>query len=130
MSDAPTGAGKKKWRTMLSRPDVDYEGLFGTQVTEKFGIVAALKSSVVVAMKARLTFIRTSPAPSSTGLFLWRIEDFMPVPIPEAEHGNLYEGDCYIALDNHEDPGEWGKNAASRILRKMFTSSGVVFRAL
>lgn len=29
----------------------------------------------------------------------------MPVPIPEIEHGQLYEGDCYIALDNHEDNG-------------------------
>lgn len=27
----------KKWRDMLTRPDIDYVGLFGTKVTEKLG---------------------------------------------------------------------------------------------
>jgi hypothetical protein len=49
----------------------------------------------------------------------------MPVPIPEVEHGNLYEGDCYIALDNHEDPGEWGKRVAESCVRFFSTSFGV-----
>jgi hypothetical protein len=57
LSDAPAGSGKKKWREMLSRPDADYEGLFGTQVTEKFGMVVALKSSAVAARRTmRLIF--------------------------------------------------------------------------
>lgn len=37
LSGGTGGKGKKKWREMLSRPDVDYEGLFGTAVTEDFG---------------------------------------------------------------------------------------------
>ncbi len=60
---------------MLTRPDVDYESLFGTQIVGRLGV------------------------------FVWRIEDFLPVPIPAAEHGQFYEGDCYLVLDNHENEG-------------------------
>lgn len=56
-------------------------------------------------MQLSLVALTKLATPLGLGLFLWRIEDFLPVSIPEIEHGHLYEGDCYIALKNSEDAG-------------------------
>eukprot|EP00499_Haloplacidia_sp_CaronLabIsolate_P008058 CAMPEP_0196782858 /NCGR_PEP_ID=MMETSP1104-20130614/12172_1 /TAXON_ID=33652 /ORGANISM="Cafeteria sp., Strain Caron Lab Isolate" /LENGTH=839 /DNA_ID=CAMNT_0042153103 /DNA_START=26 /DNA_END=2545 /DNA_ORIENTATION=+ len=37
-------------------------------------------------------------AGEAEGLQIWRIEDKVPVPVPEAEHGTFYRGDSYIVL--------------------------------
>ena len=36
----------------------------------------------------------------SSGLFIWRIEDFSPVPLPEAQYGVFHNADSYIVLLN------------------------------
>ncbi|CAK7244821.1 MAG: hypothetical protein STHCBS139747_006367 [Sporothrix thermara] len=36
------------------------------------------------------------------GLFVWRIEDFQVVPVPEAEVGVFYDGDSYIVLHSYQ----------------------------
>ncbi|KAI5075352.1 hypothetical protein GOP47_0009925 [Adiantum capillus-veneris] len=32
------------------------------------------------------------------GMDIWRIEDFLPVPVPKSEYGKFYSGDSYIIL--------------------------------
>ena len=34
-------------------------------------------------------------------LQVWRIENFSPVKMLDAEHGKFYEGDCYIILQKN-----------------------------
>ena len=36
----------------------------------------------------------------SSGLFIWRIEDFSPVPLPKAQYGLFHNADSYIVLLN------------------------------
>ncbi|XP_041983470.1 gelsolin-like [Aricia agestis] len=38
-----------------------------------------------------------------TGIELWRIKDFEPVPVPEKEIGTFYKGDSYIVLKTTSD---------------------------
>jgi len=33
-----------------------------------------------------------------SGLEIWRIENFNPVPIPESSHGKFFTGDSYVIL--------------------------------
>ncbi|KAH7557224.1 hypothetical protein JRO89_XS11G0077900 [Xanthoceras sorbifolium] len=40
------------------------------------------------------------------GTEIWRIENFLPVPLPKSEYGKFYMGDCYIILQT--TPGRGG----------------------
>ncbi|KAI9161666.1 hypothetical protein LWI28_019501 [Acer negundo] len=40
------------------------------------------------------------------GTEIWRIENFLPVPLPKSEYGKFYMGDCYIILQT--SPGKGG----------------------
>ena len=33
-----------------------------------------------------------------SGMEIWRIEDFQPVPLPKSDYGKFYTGDSYIIL--------------------------------
>ena len=37
------------------------------------------------------------------GLFIWRVENFTPVPVNPKEHGRFYTGDSYIILSSKKD---------------------------
>ena len=43
----------------------------------------------------------------SSGLFIWRIEDFSPVPLPEAQYGLFHDADSYIVLLNQIVDGRY-----------------------
>jgi hypothetical protein len=60
---------------LLRRPHLDISSLFGQHVEE------------------------------NRGLRVWRIEEFVPVLVPELEHGHFYEADCYIVLHSSETAG-------------------------
>ncbi|KAH6623417.1 hypothetical protein F5144DRAFT_496054 [Chaetomium tenue] len=38
----------------------------------------------------------------TAGLFVWRIENFAVVPIPQTSHGQFYDGDSYIILHSQQ----------------------------
>lgn len=33
-----------------------------------------------------------------SGIEIWRIENFRPVPVPKASHGKFFTGDSYVIL--------------------------------
>lgn len=35
-----------------------------------------------------------------SGLFIWRIEDFSPVPLRKADYGKFHTGDSYMVLNS------------------------------
>lgn len=35
---------------------------------------------------------------NNSGLEIWRIENFCPVPVPSSSHGKFFTGDSYIIL--------------------------------
>lgn len=41
----------------------------------------------------------------STGLKVWRIEQFKVVPWPEEKHGSFHAGDSYIVLNSYQEDG-------------------------
>ncbi|XKL67815.1 hypothetical protein PGB90_003306 [Kerria lacca] len=44
-------------------------------------------------------------AGKKTGLEIWRIEDFEPIPYPSKDYGKFYSGDSYIVLKTKENKG-------------------------
>ncbi|KAL0275575.1 UNVERIFIED_CONTAM: hypothetical protein PYX00_003387 [Menopon gallinae] len=48
-------------------------------------------------------------AGKSEGLEIWRIENFVPVPVDVKEHGKFYEGDSYVLLRTYQrkDDFKW-----------------------
>ena len=42
----------------------------------------------------------TDAGSDDSGLFIWRIEDFSPVPLKKADYGKFHIGDSYIVLNS------------------------------
>ena len=40
------------------------------------------------------------PGSDDSGLFIWRIEDFSPVPLRKTDYGKFHTGDSYIVLNS------------------------------
>ena len=63
------------------------------------GLTADLKRSRTRSGRGENDFSDVIKADSS-GLFIWRIEDFSPVPLPESQFGVFHDADSYIVLLN------------------------------
>ena len=42
----------------------------------------------------------TDAGSDDSGLFIWRIEDFSPVPLRKTDYGKFHTGDSYIVLNS------------------------------
>ncbi|XP_053610117.1 protein flightless-1 [Plodia interpunctella] len=58
----------KRWDETLEKPPLDYSEFFDEDTGQ------------------------------SPGLQVWEIENFIPAPVDEVQHGKFFEGDCYIVL--------------------------------
>ena len=50
------------------------------------------------------------------GLFIWRIEDFSPVPLPKDHYGKFHNADSYIVLLSKVVDGRIARGDKSEIL--------------
>ncbi|KAI9027465.1 hypothetical protein CLU79DRAFT_739314 [Phycomyces nitens] len=46
-----------------------------------------------------------TPIGNETGLFIWRVQNFSLVRVPEKQYGQFYQGDSYILLKTTTKPG-------------------------
>uniref|UniRef100_A0A2R5LN85 Putative actin regulatory gelsolin/villin family n=1 Tax=Ornithodoros turicata TaxID=34597 RepID=A0A2R5LN85_9ACAR len=66
----------KRWDEVLEKPPIDYSEIFEEDVGQM------------------------------PGLFIWEIDNFLPIPLDEAFLGKFYEGDCYIVLKTFMDESQ------------------------